>query len=119
RRAWLRAAVTLRLCRLVLLDLGLERLRRLRPELIEPGAQRAETVRIDLVDVARAVGAVEHEAGVFQRLQMLRDRRAADGQFSRKLADRARGAREPLGDFPPSRVGEGGEGEGSVSHDLQ
>src|SRR5215471_7800434 len=85
----------------VFLDLRLERVERLRPELIEPGAELAEPVRVDLVDVASALRLMDHEPRVLQDLEMLRHGRSADRQLGRELADRARRACESLEDFAP------------------
>ena len=104
--------------RVGLLDFGLECVERLGPELIEPGPELAEPFRVDLVDVPSALRLVDHEPRVLQDLEVLRHGRPADRQLARELADRARRAREPLEDLAPGRVGEGREGDRSVSHTL-
>src|SRR6516225_3193681 len=70
RRARSRAA-TAWAVGIILLGFRLEGVERLGPELIEPGAQRAEPFRVDLVDVARALVPVDHEAGFLQHLEVL------------------------------------------------
>src|SRR5258708_28324541 len=60
------------------LDALLEGLERVVPELIEPAAQFAESMRIDVVHAARAFGSIGHQSRLLQRLQMLRDGRATD-----------------------------------------
>src|SRR5690606_1557048 len=60
----------IRVGRFVLFDLGLEGGERLVPELIEPSAQRAKAVRVDVVDAPRALGPVRHETGILQHLEV-------------------------------------------------
>jgi hypothetical protein len=66
------------------------------------------------VPSARAVTSPEH-------LEVLRDRRAADGQLVGQLADGPRVRRHPLEDLATGRVGQRRERLGEselVSHDL-
>src|SRR6516164_5492516 len=93
------------------------------PELIEPFAQRAETLRIDRINPARAFGAIRHQAGFLEHAQMLRHRRPAYRQAVRDLADRFRARTELLKNPPPRRIDECDKGffvsDGtSVSHYL-
>jgi hypothetical protein len=68
-----------------------------------------------VIQAAGAVGAVDHQAGVLEHLQVLGHCGAADRQLTRQLADRERTAREALEDRPARRVAEGGQAVGSVS----
>src|SRR3954452_6099696 len=70
----------------VLLDGPLEGRERLVPELVEVAAQSVHPVRVELIDPTRAVGPVDHEAGVLQHPEVLGDRRPADGQIAGDLA---------------------------------
>jgi hypothetical protein len=69
----------------VLFDGLLKAGQRAAPELIEFGPELLETVGIDLVDAAIAVGPVGDQPGVLEDLEVLRDGRPAD----RKLAPSA------------------------------
>src|SRR5215217_2653136 len=80
----------------VLLDDLLEGRKRLIPEPVELGAQRGHAVRVRPVDAAVAVTPVEHEPGLLQYLQVLRDRRSCDGQLARDVADGTRAQRDAL-----------------------
>ena len=99
------------------LDLGLEGGERIAPEAVEPAAQLAEAFRVDLVEAARAVDLVADEAGLAQRLEVLRDGRPAHRQAGGDLADRHRAGAQALEDGASGRVGQGGEGV-LVSHGL-
>src|SRR5215471_19024302 len=101
-----------------------KRLQRGVPELIEPFAQRAETLRIDRIDPARALGAIRDQARFLEHAQMLRHRRPAYRQAVRDLADRFRAGAQLLKHAPPRRIGECDKGifvsDGtSVSHYLR
>jgi len=88
------------------------------PELVEPAAQCAETLRIDVIHTTRALGLIDHETRLFQHLEVLRDGRAAHRHFRRDLPDRARPRAQMLEHLPPRRVGQGQQCA-FVSHDLR
>jgi hypothetical protein len=94
------------------------------PELIEPFAQRAETLWVDRINAARSLGAISDQAGVLEHAQMLRHRWPADRQAARDLANRPRAGTELLKNLPPGRIGERHKGilvsgSTSVSHNLR
>ena len=62
---------------------------------------------MESVDATGALGLLDDEAGLLEQPQVPRDRRAADGQGLRELADRPAVAREELDDGAPMRVPEG------------
>src|SRR5690348_8718442 len=66
------------------------------PEAVEMCAQRGHALRVDLVQAARPLLPVEHQADVLEHLEVLRDRRPGDGQQVGELADRQRPVRQPL-----------------------
>ena len=94
---------------------ALKRRQRLAPEPVELGAQRAQPVRLDVVDAARAGLRVRHQPGVLEHLQVLGDGGAADRQVLGQLTDRPGTLEQPLEDVPSRRVGERGPGVGLVS----
>jgi len=57
------------------------------PELVEPAPQSAQALGIDAVHAARTVRTVCHESRFFQRLEMLRNRRATDRQSGGEYRD--------------------------------
>jgi len=71
---------------------------------------------IDLIDAARALGAIGDEACRFQHLEMLGDGGPADRQAPGELANGPRPAGKPLEDLAPRGIGKRGEGFGCVSH---
>jgi hypothetical protein len=87
-----------------LLDGCLEGRQRSIPELVEVCAQSADPVRVEPVDAAVARAAVDHQPGVLQNLEVLRDGGPADGQVAGQLANRTRAVGKPLEDRPPRRV---------------
>ena len=88
------------------------------PELVQPGAQGAQAVRIDLVDAAGSFGPVGHQPRVLQHLQMLGDGWAADRQALSQLTHRPRPRSQALEHLASRGIGDGGEGARYVSHDL-
>ena len=58
------------------------------PQLREVIAQFRDSLRIQIVNSPRTLAAVAHEARVFQYAQMLRHRRARNGQSCREFIDR-------------------------------
>src|SRR4029450_8088917 len=74
------------------------------PEPVELGAKRIHAVRVELVDATGADGAVDHQPGLLQHLEMLRDGRPADRQPVRELADRLRTLGQTLEDLASRRV---------------
>ena len=90
------------MCRL--LDDRLVGRERLGPEAVKFSSKRCQPIGVDLVDALLAGSLVDDETGVLQDLQMLRDRRPADGQLTGQLADRAGVLDQPLEDRPPDRI---------------
>src|SRR3954454_15450144 len=78
---------------LLLLGCIAKRRERLVPEGVEVGPQVGQGLRVHLVEAARADLAVDHEPGVLQDLEVLRDRGTADRELAGELADRAGPAR--------------------------
>ena len=74
--------------------------------MVEIGAQRADTVGVELIDATGAHGLVDHQPGVLEHLQVLRDGGTADGKLAGELADGARAICEMLEDRAPGRVAE-------------
>ena len=101
----------------VALDRGFEGVQRGVPELIQPGADLAQAMRVDLIDASCAVRPIGDQAGVLEDFQVLRDGGPAHRQALRQLAHRRRPAGEAFKYLAPGRVGQGGE-DFSVSHDL-
>ena len=89
-----------------MLDPALEGGQGLVPELIEVLAQRLERVRVERVNAARAVGAIDDEPGVLEDAEVLRDRRPAHGKVARQLADRPGPVDEPREDPAPGGIAE-------------
>ena len=100
------------------LHFRLERGQRLVPELIEPAAQRTEAVRVDVIDAARALGAIGHEPGLLEDLEVLRHGGPAHRHLPGDLADRARTGAQLLEHLPARGIGEGRKSV-TVSHDLR
>src|SRR5882672_5520898 len=90
----------------LLFDGGLECRQGLVPEPVEVCAQRADPVRIELVDAAGADLHVAHETGVLEHLQMLGDGRPAHRQLGRQLTDRTGSLAKALEDRPPRGIAE-------------
>src|SRR5580704_7629520 len=87
--------------------LFLECIERIRPELIEPATQGAEPIGIDPIDAPGALRAIDDEAGLLQRLEVLRDGWTADRETCRDHSDR-RGARtQRLEDGAAGGIGQG------------
>ena len=85
---------------------GLECGELLVPEPVQVGAQRAEPVRVELVEPAGAGLPVDYQTGLFQHPQMLGDRGATHREPSGELDDRPRARSQALEDAAPGRVGE-------------
>src|SRR5215475_2269589 len=66
------------------------------PELIDPGPQGREPMRVDGIDAARALCVIGDETGFLQHFEMLRYGRPADRHVLRKRSDRQRSGPEPL-----------------------
>ena len=99
-------------------DFLLESVERAVPESVEPAAELAEAVRIDVIDTASAVGTIRNESRQLQRLEMLRDSRPTDRQIRRHLTHRGRAAAQPFEDGTTSRVAKYLQCD-SVSHYLR
>src|SRR5271168_2202773 len=96
----------------------LECIERIRPEFVEPTAQGAETVGIDPIHAPCARRAIDHEARLLQRLEVLGDGRTADGESGRDRADGSRSGAQRLEHGAAGRIGQGGQGI-YVSHSLR
>src|SRR5205085_9134612 len=86
-----------------------EAVERVLPEAVEVGPQGRDSVRVEAVDVARALPLVGDEAGAPQDGEVLRDRGTAHRELGRELADTPRPLPQPLHDRPARRVAEGVE----------
>src|ERR1700692_3946285 len=93
-------------------DLRLERRERLIPELVQPGAQRAEAARIDGVDPPCPDRPVDYQSRLLQDRKMLRYCRAADRHAPRDLTDRKRPGAQSFEDFSAGRITEAFKGSG-------
>src|SRR6266436_5206930 len=100
------------------LSLGPKGSERVVPELIEPGPQGREPLRVDGVDAARAFRLVGDETGFLQHLEMLGYGRAADRHVLRKGSDRQRSGPEPLEHAAARRISQCDECL-FVSHSLR
>ena len=78
---------------------------RLIPEPVQVGAQRAQPVRVELIEPAGTGLPVDHETGPFQHPQMLGDRGATHREPPGELDDRSRAGGQAFEDAPPGRVG--------------
>lgn len=76
------------------------------PEPVELRAQRADPGRVEVIDAARAGGPVADQPGVFEHLQVLRDRWSADRQLAGEFADRAWSLGQALEDRAPRSISE-------------
>jgi|SRR5579875_205351 len=88
------------------------------PELVEPPADRSESVRIDAIHPPRALGAIGHEARILQHLKVLRDGGTSHRQSACDLADGRFTGVQPLEDPTAGGIREGGERYKYVSHGL-
>src|SRR4051794_12775547 len=109
------SACSIILC-LLLLGCIAKRGQRLVPERVEVGPQVGHGLRIHAIHPPRADLAIDHQPGVLEDLEMLRDRRPADREARGQLADRSRDRRQALEDGLARRVAEGGHGSSYVSH---
>src|ERR1700737_3330534 len=91
---------------------------RIIPKLVEPAAQLAEAVWIDVINAACAIGSIGHEPRDLQRLEVLRNGRPTNRQFRRKIAHRRRPVPQSLEKRAASGVSECSQC-GSVSHYLR
>src|SRR5262245_10050368 len=101
-----------------LLSLGPKGSERVIPELIEPGPQGREPLRVDGVDAARAFRVIGDETGVLQHFEMLRHGRTADRHVLRKGSDGQRSGPEPLEHAAARWISQCGECP-FVSHSLR
>jgi len=95
---------------------GGEGIERCPPELVQPGAERAKSVRIDAVDTASTVCMISDEAGLLEQFQMLGDGGPSDRQAFGDTADRQRTSGEAFDDAPSRRIAENIKRMLGVSH---
>jgi hypothetical protein len=74
------------------------------PEPVQLGAQRADPVRVDRVDVAITDVTIHYESCLLQDLEVLGDCGATDGQVRGELADGLWTVCKTLEDRAPGRV---------------
>jgi len=87
------------------------------PEAIEVGAQRVDACGIQLVDSPISDRSIDDQVRVLQDPQVLRDRRTADREAARELADWLRPLKQTFEDRPAGGITERVELFGmSVSH---
>ena len=91
----------------LLLHFRFEGLERRVPELVEPAAERAEALGVDVVHATRTFGLVGDQAGFFEDFEMLGDGGAADGHFGGDFADCSWAAAEVFEDLATGGVGQG------------
>src|SRR5262249_59191627 len=77
------------------------------PKLVEPPAQRAEPVGVDVIDAAGALPPVRHQACLLQDLEMLRHCGAAHRQAARERTH-GLGARPEPPEHAPAGPGRAG-----------
>ena len=77
------------------------------PEELEEGPERKQAIRVDGVKPSRPLRAVDHQPGVFQHPEVLRDRRPGYRQAFRDLDDRLGSLPQTVQDGPSGRVAEG------------
>src|SRR3954467_6560093 len=104
------------ICLLLVLGCIAKRRERLVPEGVEVGAQVGQCLRVHLVEAAGAALAVDHQPGVLQDLQVLRDRGTADGELAGELADRPGPRDEAFEDRLPRGVAQCGHRCSYVRH---
>src|SRR5215475_15262423 len=100
------------------LSLGPKGSERVVPELIEPGPQGREPMRVDGIDAARALRVIGDETGFLQHLEMLGYGRPADRHVLRERSDRQWSGPEPLEHAAARWISQCGECL-FVSHDLR
>jgi hypothetical protein len=74
------------------------------PEPVEVGAQRIDSVRVQLVEPPGAALAVDHQAGLLEHLEVLGDSRPGDRELPGNLPYRPRTIRQQLEDRPSGRI---------------
>src|SRR6185437_6548620 len=99
-----------------LFDGGLEGRQRLIPELVQVDAKSGDAVRVELVDAACAGCSIDDQPGVLEHFEVLRDRRSADRQLPRQIADGPGVIAEAFEDRSPRRITEGRQSAYIVSH---
>ena len=88
------------------LDPGREVGEGLGPEPVEIGAHRVDAGGVDPVEALPADRLIEHQPGVLEDLEVLRDRRPADGELVGQLRDDTRAVGEAFEDRSTGRVTE-------------
>jgi hypothetical protein len=74
------------------------------PEAVEVRSQRLYASRIELVEPTVAVGSVDHQVGVLENAEVLRNRGAADREAPSQFAHRLRSLQEPFEDRSSGRI---------------
>ena len=85
------------------------------PHRVEAALEADQPDGIQAVVAARPLGPLQDESGRLQHAEVLRDRRPADGEVRRQVADGPLAVAEALHDGPPRGVAEGFEGIGGGS----
>jgi hypothetical protein len=78
----------------------------LSPELFEVFAQSRKAGGIELIQAAIARGAVDHQLRLFQDAEVLRYRRAADGEVFGQFSDSYRSVQQTRQDCPTGGIAE-------------
>src|SRR5262245_5074396 len=94
---------TLCLCRL------LERGERVSPEFLEVAAQAVDARGVQSVQPAVADRLIDHEMGVLEHTQVLRDGGAADGKRARELTNRDRAVEQTFENRPARGIAQRGQ----------
>jgi hypothetical protein len=76
------------------------------PHLVQVLTHGSNSCRIDAIDPTRPFGAINHQAGLFEYLQVLGYGRPANWQYIRQFAYRAWATDEPLENRTSCRVAE-------------
>jgi hypothetical protein len=97
-------------------NFGLESFQGCVPEAVEPAAQFAQSIRVDVVNAACSFGTVFHESCVLEGFEVLRNRRATDGHAMGQYAYGLRSGAQALEYLSARGVAEALEGI-TVSHD--
>jgi hypothetical protein len=76
------------------------------PETIEVRPEGFDARRVQLVEAAVSIRTIDDQVRLFENSQVLRDRRAADREGLRELADRLRSLKQSFEDGSPGWIAE-------------